>query len=53
VVAAMTIALIWVLCWGAARINAAYFPREDQAPLKFQGKRGSSAKRTPAATSSA
>ncbi|GAB11288.1 hypothetical protein GOARA_067_00300 [Gordonia araii NBRC 100433] len=38
-VAAMTIALVWILSWGAARINAAYFPREDQAPLKFQGKR--------------
>ncbi|MFT3662191.1 MAG: hypothetical protein QM809_12595 [Gordonia sp. (in: high G+C Gram-positive bacteria)] len=33
VVAAMTIALIWILSWGAARVNAAYFPREDQRPL--------------------
>ncbi|MFT4201267.1 MAG: hypothetical protein QM634_11100 [Gordonia sp. (in: high G+C Gram-positive bacteria)] len=36
-VAAMTILLIWLLSWGAARINAAYFPRPDQRPLKFQG----------------
>ena len=29
----MTIALVWILSWGAARINAAYFPRPDQRPL--------------------
>lgn len=33
IVAVMTVALVWILSWGAARVNAAYFPRPDQRPL--------------------
>lgn len=40
IVAALTILVIWVLSWGAARINAAYFPRPDQRPLVAGAKRG-------------
>ncbi|MFT3715321.1 MAG: hypothetical protein QM774_05055 [Gordonia sp. (in: high G+C Gram-positive bacteria)] len=39
IVAAMTIALIWTLSWGAARINEAYFPRPGQKPLIATGRK--------------
>mgnify|MGYP000119556937 CR=1 FL=1 len=47
IVAAMTIALVWVLSWGVARVNQAYFPREGDPPLRFQGAGKASGKREP------
>ncbi|MFT4087881.1 MAG: hypothetical protein QM658_12180 [Gordonia sp. (in: high G+C Gram-positive bacteria)] len=39
IVAAMTIALVWVLSWGAVRINEAYYPRPGQRPLRATGRK--------------